>query len=1148
MNRTFWRRAMVIAFTLAALLAARIEAQPRLKWAYETTGKIYASPILADLDGDGAVEIIVAASRDQRLLCLNGQGELLWSFQLEDGNSDGFQATPSVADYDGDGRQEVFWLTRGGTAGCVDYQGRLIWRVTMGDQMDYTGPVLADLNNDGRLEIVFGSESGTLYCLNDTGRVLWRRQHLGDMRGIPAVARIGDAPSMRVCAVFGGGVEACFDAEGNTLWAHEEGLPARQRRSGVSIGDLNGDGRLQTVSATEDFQVIARDAESGKECWRFKGKGRIDQTCSFALADFDGSGRLDVVTGDSSGHVYRLREGAAVWMTDTGGGVVQGPAVGDVNGDGRLNVLVSSRSKRLVCLDGDTGAIQWDFSTPAAPLTTPALGDVDGDGTVDIILTSKDRFVYCLNAGGKHDPGRLPWPMMNRDPQLSGNMRGAPFEAAPAPQAPETPPVPLAPAAFGPLRMGRNSLRFSFYNDSHRRRLLEAVASVQRPDGSVITHRVADECSPYETRAQSFELEALESGPYRLDLCLIDAGTGAILAEMQDLTEVNAFAVERAEAQVWHEEGAQLANAIGNEALRDRALHALAFAWDAADTALRAAEAAAHPDRRTLLTVRAAQAGLRRTLAKLYAAHATPGPADAFAAVPERSMRKVFMDEPYLLSPREAQPLRVELARNEYESAQLVLVPLWTPLRGLRVRPDTVRREDGGGAIPADAIQVHQVGYVEIGPPEYNWHVEKIGLYPDPLLPSMPEHIPAGQDAQPFFITVKTTADTPPGMYRGAVILEADGAAALKIPLEVKVWDFALPDKTTLKTSFWMKEEQIKAFYGYEGRTPFEVRKRYYDMHLDHRLGPLMALPLGGGDMLEDFEYVISRGQNNFFVHIPDLFGPEGRDEYREKVLATRALIQEKGWDDLVLFYTHDEVAVMARHLIPKVVEVNNWVKSFLPDWPRLQTSAPEQALVGAVDVWCPTIDAFNPELLATRMAQGDRLWFYTVWGRPGIMIEFPATDHRIMFWQCWKYGAEGFLYWGTTFWEYNITGDGRWPDRPWIPYNSQPGHNGCGYLIYPGPDGQPLSSLRLAMVRDGIEDYEMLHLLKTLLEQKRAHATETLRARAEAALAIAPEVVTDHKNFTEDPELILDARRQAAALIEELAGLQGNSGRNQMQ
>jgi hypothetical protein len=258
-------------------------------------------------------------------------------------------------------------------------------------------------------------------------------------------------------------------------------------------------------------------------------------------------------------------------------------------------------------------------------------------------------------------------------------------------------------------------------------------------------------------------------------------------------------------------------------------------------------------------------------------------------------------------------------------------------------------------------------------------------------------------------------------------------------------------------------------------------------------------------------------------------------DKFQDDLLATRDLIQQKGWEDKVLFYSHDEVAVMARHLIPEVREMNAWVKELIPAWPRLETSAPEQALVGAVDVWCPTIDHFEPAMLKQRMDAGDRLWLYTVWDRPGVMIEFPSTDPRLMFWECWKYGAEGFLYWGTTHWYYNVQGDARWPGRPWITYNSQPGHNGCGYMIYPGPDGTPLASIRLDLARDGIEDYEYFHMLKTRLADKGAAVPEEVRAHAEAELAVDPKVVVDNKRFTENPEDILAARQRIAALIMEL-------------
>jgi len=129
-------------------------------------------------------------------------------------------------------------------------------------------------------------------------------------------------------------------------------------------------------------------------------------------------------------------------------------------------------------------------------------------------------------------------------------------------------------------------------------------------------------------------------------------------------------------------------------------------------------------------------------------------------------------------------------------------------------------------------------------------------------------------------------------------------------------------------------------------------------------------------------------------------------------------------------------------------------------------------------------------------------------------------------------------LYWGTTHWDFNCEGDQRWPDKPWITYNRQPGHNGCGYLIYPGPGGTPLSSIRLELVRDGIEDYEYLYLLRQMLRAAGAKTPEPLRKQAMAELNIDPEVLVDNMVFTENPAKILHARKRIAELIEQLATL----------
>ena len=378
---------MHLVWPLALLLAAGAAAEPRLEWAFETKGKIYASPILADLEDDGKTEVIVAASRDRRVICLDCDGELRWDYRIHDAGNDGIQATPSVVDYDGDGRKEVFFVTTGGVAGCIDYQGRLIWRTFTGDHVDYSGPVVADVDNDGHIEMVFGSDSGTVYCLDDCGIERWHYQGDGEVRGIPAVAWHEASGTMRLYVAFGGGVAACLSSEGEVVWAHNEPMPRGERRSGPAVGDVDGDGAPEVVLATDDFRVIVRDAFTGEEKWRWKGQHKTDQTHSFALADFDGSGRLDIVCGDGAGQggpgrVYRLRDGAPLWSADVGGSVVQGPSVGDVDGDGQLDILLCSRSKRLLCFSAD-GEEQWVFPSATEVLTTPP--------SATSMLTAKSR-------------------------------------------------------------------------------------------------------------------------------------------------------------------------------------------------------------------------------------------------------------------------------------------------------------------------------------------------------------------------------------------------------------------------------------------------------------------------------------------------------------------------------------------------------------------------------------------------------------------------------------------------------------------------------------------------------------------------------------------------------------------------------------
>ena len=90
-----------------------------------------------------------------------------------------------------------------------------------------------------------------------------------------------------------------------------------------------------------------------------------------------------------------------------------------------------------------------------------------------------------------------------------------------------------------------------------------------------------------------------------------------------------------------------------------------------------------------------------------------------------------------------------------------------------------------------------------------------------------------------------------------------------------------------------------------------------------------------------------------------------------------------------------------------------------------------------------------------------------------------------------WSILATGFLYWCVCWWRGLVgpaTGEPHFPDVPIVLKDRSStlvdlGVNGDGILVWPGPDMTPYPSLRLEVVRDGIEDYEYLALLERCIE-----------------------------------------------------------------
>ncbi|MCK5878940.1 MAG: DUF4091 domain-containing protein [Holophagae bacterium] len=137
------------------------------------------------------------------------------------------------------------------------------------------------------------------------------------------------------------------------------------------------------------------------------------------------------------------------------------------------------------------------------------------------------------------------------------------------------------------------------------------------------------------------------------------------------------------------------------------------------------------------------------------------------------------------------------------------------------------------------------------------------------------------------------------------------------------------------------------------------------------------------------------------------------------------------------------------------------------------------------------------------------------------------GINHRFHFWQVWEMDAAGILYWGINQWQFGPRGnipagsDKRWPDIEWVG-NVFPDASGDGYLVYPGRNGKPWASMRLAIMRDGLEDYEYFLLLDTLIEKSRESENSQFKEWGEHAEALRVSLVHTIENDYDDRSEIM--------------------------
>ena len=272
---------------------------------------LICAPVLADINNDGLLEIIfngrgkASAGISAGIHVWNLQGEELPGFPFEMPSTPSF--TPTLADLDGDGFLELFTATTSALY-CVSHTGEVIYTIDSQEayKYSYQSPLIVDLDGNDEWNLVGA-------CHGDNPHHYIRNAHTGEYRegwpkpvsswtySAPTVVENGYNHAIFMGMSGEGNVFYQYDADGNVAPGFPLNLSAGIEGF-VAVADIDGDGENEIIT---DFNLM----EGGLgyiRAWEMDGTEVTDgfplrpQGLSYMnganFGDIDGDGLLELVT------------------------------------------------------------------------------------------------------------------------------------------------------------------------------------------------------------------------------------------------------------------------------------------------------------------------------------------------------------------------------------------------------------------------------------------------------------------------------------------------------------------------------------------------------------------------------------------------------------------------------------------------------------------------------------------------------------------------------------------------------------------------------------------------------------------------------------------------------------------------------------
>lgn len=399
---------------------------------------------------------------------------------------------------------------------------------------------------------------------------------------------------------------------------------------------------------------------------------------------------------------------------------------------------------------------------------------------------------------------------------------------------------------------------------------------------------------------------------------------------------------------------------------------------------------------------------------------------------------------------------QIDLARNEGESFMIAV----------RARNGNYpfRLQGICGKLPEGiSVKIHPVDFSLQNGSTFGNSIAKTGRFANVIMEDTEYVNITGNELALFHVDINTGKNVKAGKYSTSITFKSYNNKDVKIPLVINVMNFTLNSIPSLKTDcgdLFGKVMPYAQQTGFQG-TYQQLQKKARSLLLAHKLSPRYD-PLGNDPALWEKEYAqaLAEGASHFCIS-------------RNLLKQNPELLRQKGE-----FFAKKN-ALKSTYTYPPFDEITKKDEARFIEWNkqwRSTTKIPVMLtyyesglyhMIPHVDVWVRGLE--NSDYTSAILKHGKELYLCNPRGlTEGVDVD-PLLI-RSVHWYLMQNGYSGTLLWATA----------NWISPTWKRGKSSNDFN--AQLMYPAKN-KILPTVRLKVFRDGVEDFEYLHMLKQNLE-----------------------------------------------------------------